>query len=334
MGFDVIYTEGAQREEIERFIHDLKNKIPIEALTSGSTGKPKRISFSLDQAMVSAQKTVDFFQINTYSTVLLCLDINTIAAKMQIVRAFCARCLLICAPVSSNPLQELSLDFDFISMVPLQLQAAFENDQIKKLKKQSILIGGSPLSEELKQLILDHQLNVFESFGMTETLSHIALKRVASQNETFKCLPGIKIEQDNSGALIIHYDKVSSIPILTNDIVEIIDDDTFIWKGRKDFIINSGGYKLNPETIEKKINKILKRNVLVGKLKDNKLGEKMVLLIEGETIPLQKVNFKEMKPFEIPKYCCFVEKFTRLNTKIDRKTIMSNMDIYDWRSIL
>lgn len=336
MAFHLKFYDGAQKKGIEEFIYDcFELKKPIEVFTSGSTGKPKKITFQLSSALASAKKTCDYFKINQNSNMVLCLDIDTIAAKMQIIRAHFAQCNLICLPISSNPLKNIDVDYDFIAMVPMQLSTVIANGMERKLKNKSVLIGGSPLSEKLKKEISSLQLNVFESFGMSETLSHIALKKITNKESPFSCLPNIKISTDKENALIIHYDEINSQPIITNDLVEIINESTFIWKGRKDFVVNSGGYKLIPEVIESKINILVNRNLLLGKLDDVVLGEKLVLIIEGPEMHVSKKLFSDLHPYEIPKQYCFLQEFPRTITKkIDRLSILSKMSNYAWRSIL
>ena len=175
---------------------------------------------------------------------------------------------------------------------------------------------GNPLLEKIKLI----PTRIYETYGMTETLTHVAIKRINGMNKTeiFSALNGITFEKDDRDCLIINAKNINPNPIITNDMVELITKTTFKWIGRFDNIINSGGIKISPEVIEKKMSKIIKnRRFFIAALKDRHLGEKVILVIEGNKI---NISYIDLDKFEKPKEIYFLPKFKEsVSGKILRK---------------
>ena len=223
---------------------------------------------------------------------------------------------------TSNPLQEITKEYDFSAMVPLQLRNSISKiDQIKTL-----IIGGGAVSRDLKKTIQTIDTNCYATYGMTETITHIAVKKLNkfTQSElesasVYKTLPDVTISKDKRSCLIIHAPKLSNETIITNDVVEVVSKTEFNWKGRLDHVINSGGVKLHPEEIEQKLSHTIHSRFFVAGIPDEILGEKCILVIEGENYPITKKHFSKLSRFEIPKAIFFISKFTETESgKIQR----------------
>ena len=226
--------------------------------TSGSTGKPTTIKLNKKFMVNSALATGFYFDLHQHTKALLCLSPNFVAGKMMLVRAMVLGWQLDIVEPDTHPLDKTKSTYDFCAMVPLQLSNSLSKlDQIKKL-----IVGGAAVSNELMEKLQDISTSVYATYGMTETITHIAIKQMNHfQNVTlsaverlcFKTLPNIKITTDTRSCLVIEAPKIADKPIVTNDLVELISDNEFKWLGRYDSIINSGGIKLIPEQIEKKL---------------------------------------------------------------------------------
>ncbi|MCB0510919.1 MAG: AMP-binding protein [Bacteroidetes bacterium] len=305
----------------------LSPKTTLAIQTSGSTGIPKTIIVSKLQMLQSAKATAQFFNFKKNQTALLCLPINYIAGKMMLIRALYSQLNLICIEPSSQPLNNLSADsiIDFVPLTPMQLKGTKQTSNIK-----TILLGGGPVSAELEQTCKTLSADVYHGYGMTETLSHIALRKINGSNPslTYQALPGVLCSIDHRQCLQLEVPFLNE-KICTNDIVDLINETTFIWKGRLDNIINSGGIKLFPETIETKLSDYIKTAYFIAGLPDNTLGEKLCLFIEDEKHTNERLQNLEhyleqhLEKYERPKTIYFLPKFIRTKSeKIQRnKTI-------------
>lgn len=306
--------------------------------SSGSTGTPKTTELHRDQMIASATATGDFFNVNESTRLLCCLNPAYIAGKMMLVRAMVWNAEIELVEPTSDPLQEISGDHlpDFVAMVPLQIQAILEDpESFEKLRKiKHILIGGAPLSEKLKSQIVHHRIHAFQTFGMTETVSHIALARIESGNLVYQALKNVEIGQDNKGALWVKSAMSGLERIQTNDLVELKSENTFCWLGRTDFVINSGGVKIHPELLETKSESTIasffpNSAFFFFGLKDPNLGEKLALFIQTDPTESEKARLlqKELKlkldRFEVPKDIYLISKFEITSSgKLDRiKTV-------------
>ncbi|APG60008.1 AMP-binding protein [Christiangramia salexigens] len=333
-----LIDEGEPYEEkIGKFLIDwLKPLAYIEVYTSGSTGEPKKIRLKKQHMINSAIATAKFFELPAGTTALLCLPANYIAGKMMLVRAMILGWDLDSVLPSSSPMDQVFKVYDFSAMTPFQLDNSIARLHLVK----KLIIGGGAVSSRLRKMLLESESKIFETYGMTETCSHIAAKRLNPKKKKkeprpFKLLPNVSIGQDDRGCLIIKAPNVLDEQIITNDVVEIVTYKRFRWKGRIDNVINSGGIKLHPEEIERKLNKILDRRFFITSMPDEALGNKLVLFVEDdfseETLNNleKKINsLKSLDKNEKPKKIYLVEKFEETpNGKIHREnTFRSRVD--------
>lgn len=321
------YCERSDSEYIKkigRFIAEwLDDRPSINLKTSGSTGAPKTIPAKKNNMLQSAKATALYFDFKPGQNALLCLPVDYIAGKMMIVRALYSRLNLICIAPSLSPLKEIPVDLviDFAPLTPMQLHGTGNTGSIRK-----ILLGGGPVSAELEQASQKLEAAIFHGFGMTETLTHIALRRINGSNRSpvYHGLEGVRFTTDDRDCLIIRVPFLPE-PIVTNDVVELINEQSFIWKGRADHAINSGGIKLFPEEIEKKLGTILSNRFFIAGLPDNILGEKLCLFIEGMTFDMEKMSALRkqidslLSKYEKPKEIIFIDEFPTTDSgKIQR----------------
>lgn len=304
--------------------------------TSGSTGKPKDIELKKKYMINSAKATGNFFNLFEKTTALCCLPIEYIAGKMMIVRALTLGWHIDVFEPRSNPLNEIDKTYDFSAMVPLQLK-----NSLKKLHLiNQLIVGGGAVSYDLEQKIQGLSTKIYATYGMTETITHIAIKElngISSEGDKshYELLPSVKIYTDSRGCLVIDAPNVSDETVITNDIVDILSDKEFQWKGRFDNVINSGGVKLHPEEIEKKLSPYFTKRFFVAGVPDEVLGEKLILLIESpENSVLNSPDFETFKKmkysildkYEIPKEIFFLTQFVETQTsKIQRKQTLSKI---------
>ena len=298
----------------------LNDSNQINVKTSGTTGKPKKIKVNKKAMILSAQSTGKYFNIMPGDNALLCLPISFIAGKMMIVRAIILGLNLYIIRPNSSPINELSKNFDFVAMTPFQLEKTI--NYVHKIK--CLLVGGSPVSENLRERIVNKTSGVFETYGMTETVSHVAVKNLSKGEKSFESIPGITFNE-KMGCLEITAPFISKKPILTNDKVELISDTRFKWIGRNSLTINSGGIKFNPEEIEKVLSQGCSLPFIISSLPDVLLGEKIVIVFEKE-IPLNVKQFlKKLNKYEVPKKIFFLSNFKRINGKIDREIVKNQI---------
>lgn len=267
----------------------LSGKEEFEMPTSGSTGVPKDIQVKREQMEISAAATRDFFQVPKGAKMLCCLNIWMVAGKMMLVRALEWDAALWVVKPSENPLLETEAVFDFVAMVPMQVASSIKDPRTQNTLKQikNLIIGGAPSSPDLVEKIVEHKLNAYQTYGMTETVSHIALAKIYTGELVYKILPGVKIGTDKEQRLWIKAPMAGAKKLQTNDLVELLDENTFKWLGRADFTINSGGIKLQPELMEPKMAPIVQsvyghqQFFLFGET-DERLGQKLVLVIQSQ----------------------------------------------------
>lgn len=296
---------------------DCKSYIEME--TSGSTGVPKTISISKQAMVDSALATGDFFDLQPGNKALHCLPVKYVAGKMMLVRAMILGLDLEFVAPSSHPLDHNEIDFDFVAMVPLQAQNSIS--QLKKVKK--LIIGGAAVNKTLEKQLLKLPTKVYETYGMTETITHIAARKLGEK--AFTVLPYVSVSFDDRNCLVIHAPRISPEVIITNDIVELVDENQFIFLGRMDNVINSGGIKLIPEQIEQKLSGKISQRFFIASKPDDELGEKVVLVIEGEKRELVDSIYESLDKYEKPKEIIFIPKFLDTATgKILRKETLNN----------
>ena len=293
----------------------------IELNTSGSTGTPKPIRLSKKTMIQSAQMTAKFLALQSGNSALLCLPARYIAGMMMIVRAYCNGWELYCMEPRSIP--SLFFHVDFAAMTPMQIHHLL-TDAKQSIPIQTLILGGGVIPPQLEKLLLTlRNIHIFHTYGMTETASHIAMRKIGESY--FQALPGIQFYKDERSCLIVHAPMLELPPLYTNDIVELLNSQQFIWKGRIDNVINSGGIKLYPEQIEHKLQPLIKRPFFVMGVPDERLGEKCVLILEGmmdepDILELNASMRAILSRYEMVKSCHFIPKFVRtLTGKISRK---------------
>ena len=330
-----LHPNTAFELEVKNFLIEwFSSSETVDVATSGSTGIPKILKIEKEKMHNSAKMTCDFFDFKEGNSALLFLPIAYISGKMMLVRAIERKLILNITDPSTKPLINLEGKIDFCAMTPLQVENSL--DKIHFIK--NLIIGGAQVSENLilkitqKLKNVKTQPSIFETYGMSETLSHIALKEIyPNDNEYFSILSDIKISTDERNCLKIYAPKLNSEVLQTNDVVEILDETHFKFLGRTDFIINSGGAKIHPEKLEIFLkSELLKfgigNELIFASKKDEVLGEKLVLVIEGnenETI-IQRINSIAFeKKFHKPKEILFLNRFPRSqNGKILRKVLL------------
>ncbi|MFW0738654.1 AMP-binding protein [Flavobacterium sp. T12S277] len=315
IGYSYIKEGDVYERAIGEFLLDWFDKKDfIEMTTSGTTGLPKLVRLEKQAMIQSALATGDFFGLKPGDKALLCLPTQFIAGKMMLVRSLILGLDIDVVSPSTAPLALNKTQYDFVAMVPLQVQNSIAG--LKNVKK--LIIGGAKIDSALEAQLLPLKTEIYETYGMTETITHIAAKRVGEK--AFSILPNVKISKDDRDCLVIHLPSVSNEPIVTNDLVELVNENQFVFLGRIDNVVNSGGVKLIPEQIESKlIGKINSRFFVTG-VPDTVLGEKLILVIEGEKQEFAADFFDVLGKYEKPKEIVFVPKFKENeNGKLLRK---------------
>lgn len=314
--------------------------------TSGSTGAPKNIEIHRSQMRASALATIKALGLVPHTKALVCINTDFIGGKMMLVRGMIGSWDMVLINPSSTPFEQFNDEdqFDFTALVPLQLHAIINKtpEKIHILNQmKSIIVGGGAVNKNLQNQLQKLKPSIYSTYGMTETVSHIALKCLNSEVETpyFKILDGVEISQDTRGCLVIRAEKISNNELITNDLVEIYSEKEFKWIGRIDHVINTGGVKVPLEQLEEKIAIFLKSRKLsidfaVSYLSDSVLGQRIILVIEkkidnNQQELLLKGLKKELGRYECPKEIRCVKKIPETNSgKIDRlqlaKTIKSS----------
>ncbi len=309
--------------------------------TSGSTGIPKPITVGRRQMLASIHGTAAALQLYGRQSALVCLNPAYIAGIMMLARGWEIGLQMHLVAPSSRPLQNFIAEtgFDFVAMVPLQLQQSLENEPDKSVLDHcgKVIIGGAAMSAELEQAAQQTYAAVYATFGMTETVSHIALRRVngSSPETLYRLLPGITAQTDERGCLMLKGEVTDNQWVYTNDVVTFTQSDRFRFEGRADFVINSGGVKILPEQLEQEIQRLQLpelsgKRFIISSLPDERLGERVVLVVEtntelSATYLLQ--YFKEKLPrYHVPKDVFQLSTFPETKTgKIDRKKIQDNI---------
>ena len=292
----------------------------IDLQTSGTTGSPKRIRKSKQALVNSALATGDFFGLKPGDMALCCLPVQFIAGKMMLVRSFILGLAIDIVPPSSTPLALLNKKYDFVAMVPMQVQNSLHDLH----KVNQLIVGGAKMDSSLEQKLVGLNTKVYETYGMTETITHIAAKRVGET--AFSILPNVRISQDDNECLVIDAPLVSEERLFTNDLVQMINENQFILLGRIDNVVNSGGVKLIPEKIEEKLGNSISSRFFVGGIPDAVLGEKLVLVIESDKQDFDDTIFHLLEKYEKPKALFFVPEFeTTESGKIKRKAILKSL---------
>ncbi len=318
-------------EEILEFVVDWSNRKEwIEARTSGSTGRPKNIKIKKEQILASAERTLESLELKAGDSALLCLPNRFIGGKMMIARSIIGELELHITENTATPQLPSGIDISFAAVVPYQMSSISKDaDATKNWKKvKKIIVGGGHVDDALEAKLRSWPNEIYESFGMTETISHVALRKISGtkEREPFVVLDTIDVELDDRGCLIIHSEALPTNPTITNDIVQMVDKRSFHWMGRADNLINSGGVKIIPEVLEKLTKPHLNVRFFITGMKDEDLGECVVLVLESQ--PLTQLDEEELltdlkndlSKYELPKEVAYVDEFVETeNGKINRK---------------
>ena len=278
---------------LEEFLNEWNSDSPkVLVHTSGSTGKPKPMWVEKEKMLNSARVTCDFLGLKPGDTALLCMPLDYIAGKMVVVRAIERHMRLVCVKPSGHPLASVE-PTTFAAMVPLQVYNSMKvpEEKAKLMRIRHLIIGGGAIDAELASELRDFPNQVWSTYGMTETLSHIALRRLNGEDasEWYTPFDGVEISKDEEDSLVINAPLVHDGVLKTNDRVEMRTDDItgkrqFRVLGRKDNVIDSGGIKIQIEDVERRLKPCLPMQFMITKAPDRKFGEIVVLLYEGNNL--------------------------------------------------
>ena len=298
-----------------------RNNSPyVEVKTSGSTGEPKRMLVEKQRMRASARITCDFLGLKAGDTALLCMSLDYIAGKMMVVRAIERNLRLIVVEPSGHPLAKPSPCFTFAAMVPMQvynsLQVPEERERLKQIKH--LIIGGGAIDEAMAEELKAFPNQVWSTYGMTETLSHIALRRLSGPDasEWYTPFPSVSVSLNEEGCLVIDAPEVCKERLVTNDIAELATNNhSFRILGRKDNVICSGGIKIQTEEVERMLKAHLRVPYLISKRPDKKFGEVVVLLTEGDVEEAKAVCEAVLPKYQRPKAYIHVSEIPLTETK-------------------
>ncbi len=320
-------------EELLLFLAEWFSPSPeMEVQTSGSTGQAKRLKVRKEAMLRSAEMTCTALGLGRGAKALLCISPRYIGGMMMIVRTMLYEMELSLVAVQANPLLEFNGLLDFIALVPMQVQAILENASSREKfeKINQVIIGGASLNTGLLEDLKSFPNAIYSTYGMTETLSHIALRRLsgAEASHLYTALPNIRLSLSEHNTLNILAPYISEEWLRTNDIVKLYEDKSFEVIGRIDNVVNSGGVKLQIESLEEAIKAILPQPLALSSVADERLGNALVLLLatdeaKGKADEEQRQIIKQLKkalpPYSAPKYIVYCKTIPLTeNGKIDR----------------
>ena len=278
---------------LEQFLEEWNSPSPyVHVQTSGSTGAPKPMLVEKRRMLASARITCDFLGLKPGDTALLCLSLDYIAGKMMVVRALERHLNLIPVEPSGHPLEKVE-GSDFAAMVPMQvynsLQVPAERERLQQIRH--LIIGGGAIDDALAAELQSFPNAIWSTYGMTETLSHIALRRLSGPDASlwYTPFPSVSVSLSSEDCLIIEAPEVCPDRLVTNDIAALASDHRFRILGRKDNIICSGGLKIQAEELERQLRPHMRVPFIITKRPDEKFGEVVVLLTEGSTDEARQV---------------------------------------------
>lgn len=323
-------------QKVRQLVADLTDKkAPLYIETSGSTGPPKKLALSYRQMLASADLTLTHFRLQPEAKVLLCLPMTAISGVMMVVRAMRGGLDLYLQPPSAQPLKPYQSQgngfFDFIAMTPYQLTHSIAHLDLAK----RVLVGGAALTPDHMVALPSHtKTKIVESYGMTETLTHVALRERFPRNEPyFKALGDVHFELGSANNLVIYAPHLQEAPYVTSDEVRLLSETEFDYLGRTDHVINSGGIKFFSAAIEQKLQHLISENFFVYGRPHDTLGEQIVLVVEGASTDrihalVQALDAVQWKPYERPKEVLTLNRFRFTHTqKIDRRATFERLDL-------
>lgn len=278
--------------------------------TSGSTGKPKPMWVEKRRMEASARITCHFLGLQPGDTALLCMPLDYIAGKMVVVRSIVQGLRLISVKPSGHPLRGLSAAPTFAAMVPMQVYNSLQNDEEgEKLRQiRHLIIGGGAIDDALAEALKNFPNAVWSTYGMTETLSHIALRRLngSDASDWYTPFESVGVGLSVDGCLTIDAPAVCAHPLVTNDIAQLSSDGKrFRILGRKDNVIDSGGIKIQAEEVERLLRPHLSVPFIVTSVPDPKFGEAVVLLHEPTSLSteiLAEVCARVLPRYWVPRH--------------------------------
>ena len=304
---------------IDEFLAEWQNESPyVRVQTSGSTGLPKQMLVEKRRMLASARRTNDFLGLQEGDTALLCMSLDYIAGKMMVVRAIERGLQLMVVEPSGHPLA-VKQSYTFAAMVPMQvynsLQVPEERERLKQI--EHLIIGGGAIDEALAEELKSFPNHVWSTYGMTETLSHIALRRLSGPeaSEWYTPFPSVSVSLNDEGCLVIDAPEVCAERLVTNDIAELTTQRGFRILGRKDNVICSGGIKIQAEEVEKLLRPHLREPYLISKRPDEKFGEVVVLLTEGSVEEARQVCERVLPKYHQPRAYVHVDQIPLTETK-------------------
>ena len=323
---EVFFAQSPFHQRLLLFLREwFSPEKAITLKTSGSTGLPKQITVRKEQMIQSALMTCDFFQLKENEKALLCLPLDYIAGKMMVVRAICTGLDLFPVTPTGHPLADATGVFDFAAMVPLQVYNALQSPEEKQRFSQikRVIIGGGAIDPQLEEALKELPNAIYSTYGMTETVSHIALRKINGEDASgyYTPLTGVDLKLSEEQTLIIHAPHVSDETVVTNDIAEIRSDGTFRILGRKDNVIDTGGIKVQAEEVEKILRACIKGNFAITAVPHPRLGEAIVLLTEPMNNPsfLKRETEQLLPRYQQPLHILTVESVPQTgNGKTDR----------------
>lgn len=332
-----ISPDTSFRLELFRFLADWFNDSEeMTVQTSGSTGAPKLILVRKSQLMNSACATCYQLRLTPGDKVLLCMSLQFIAGKMMVVRSLVAGLDLYLVPPSGYPLKDTDVHFRFAAMVPMQiynsLQVSLERERLQRIAV--LLIGGSAVDPKLETALQAFPNSVYASYGMAETLSHIALRRIngPDASDFFTLLPSVRVFLSEEQCLIVDAPLVSDHRLYTNDHAEMRGDGSFRILGRMDNVINTGGIKVQTETLEAFLSDFIEVPFAISSLPDEKFGEIIILAVEGlldDALLTQTLHAENLPAHQFPKQIISLDRLPRtesgkINRASLRKMLLSN----------
>ena len=328
---------------LKEFLKEWNSDSPyVRVQTSGSTGEPKAMLVEKRRMLASARRTNDFLGLKVGDSALLCMSLDYIAGKMMVVRAIERGLKLVTVEPSGHPLAAANSIFfpqnskiDFAAMVPMQvynsLQVLEERERVKQIKH--LIIGGGAIDEAMAEELKSFPNHVWSTYGMTETLSHIALRRLSGPeaSEWYTPFPKVNVSLNEEGCLVIDAPEVCEQRLVTHDIAELAtNNQSFKILGRKDNVICSGGLKIQAEEVERLLRPHLHEAYLISKRPDQKFGEVVVLLTEGDVETARTVCEAVLPKYQRPKAYVHVSEIPLTETKKPARKLAEELATTDF----
>ena len=309
--------------ELGRFILEwYSEEDDVLLQTSGSTGQPTQILASKAMLFASAMTTIEVFNLQPKQQVLLCLPVRHIAGKMMLIRALLAGLWIDVIEPTTMP--KVFKTYDFTAMTPHQLRNSLALlDQFKQ-----IIVGGAPVDDSLRAVLKGHTSRIFSTYGMTETYSHIALQNLSVGERHYTAVGDVTFSMKGD-TLVVHAPHIGIEKLVTTDCVDLISSTQFVWKGRSDHAINSGGIILHPEQIEKALSSVISLPFFVFGKPDNQLGQSLSIVFEGQMpnqIEKKISKLDALTKYEKPKDYFVLSHFVRANGKVLRNQTLKKID--------